>query len=245
VIRITNVSKSYAGRIAVDGVTLHLQARQTHVLIGSSGAGKSTLLRLLVGLENPDRGTIEIDGKHLQTGAGAKPVGYVPQEGGLFPHMTGRQNATVVARVRRWPKPRIAARLEELRDLVGLEAGLLDSLPGELSGGQRQRVAIMRAAFLDPAVMILDEPLGALDPLIRNDLQDELKAIFNRMGKTVVLVTHDLGEAAFFGHTVTLMHEGRVVQSGPMDELLKRPVTPFVTRFIHAQRTIRGLEGDL
>jgi len=138
--------------------------------------------------------------------------------------------------LRKWPKPKINERIEELRRLVGLDAALLKQFPHELSGGQQQRVAIMRAAMLDPAVLLLDEPMGALDPLIRRNLQQELKSIFHRLGKTVLLVTHDVGEAAFLADCITLLHEGRIVQTGSYRELLERPSEPFVTQFINAQR---------
>jgi osmoprotectant transport system ATP-binding protein len=128
--------------------------------------------------------------------------------------------------------------VEELRKVVDLDASILGRFPREMSGGQKQRVAIMRAAMMDPAVMLLDEPMAALDPLIRSSLQQELKSIFQRLNKTVLLVTHDLGEAVFLAEQITMLHEGRIVQTGTYGDLLLRPASPFVTQFINAQRTL-------
>jgi osmoprotectant transport system ATP-binding protein len=172
-------------------------------------------------------------------------MGYVIQEGGLFPHLTVERNVTLMARQLRWTRPRIGERLGTLEELVRFPPGLLGRYPAELSGGQRQRVSLMRALMLDPDLLLLDEPLGALDPLIRYDLQQELGAIFERLGKTVLLVTHDLAEAAYFAHHLVLMREGRLVQQGRPRALLEAPADPFVTRFVNAQRRpLDVLEGN-
>jgi osmoprotectant transport system ATP-binding protein len=163
-------------------------------------------------------------------------MGYVIQDGGLFPHLTARANVTVLARHLGWDAARIAARTEELEALTRFPEGGLDRYPGELSGGQRQRVALMRALMLDPDVLLLDEPLGALDPITRHDLQGDLKEIFQTLQKTVLLVTHDVAEAAHFADAVALMLEGRVVQHGTVRDLVEQPADPFVTRFLEAQR---------
>jgi osmoprotectant transport system ATP-binding protein len=163
-------------------------------------------------------------------------IGYVVQEGGLFPHLTARDNVALLARHLGWPAARIEARLGELGALTRLPPELLDRYPAQLSGGQRQRVGIMRALMMDPDLLLLDEPLGALDPLVRADLQDDLLAAFRSLGKSVVMVTHDLDEAAFFGHRLVLLRDGRVVQVGTLDDLAHAPADPFVTRFLHAQR---------
>jgi osmoprotectant transport system ATP-binding protein len=162
----------------------------------------------------------------------------VPQDGGLFPHISGFENVSLIAKLRGWTRQKIESRVEELRKLVGLEAQLLAQFPFELSGGQQQRVAIMRAAMMDPQVMLLDEPMAALDPLIRRSLQQELKSIFQRLDKTVLLVTHDLGEAVYLAERITLLHEGRIIQTGSYRDLLSTPADPFVTAFINAQRTL-------
>ncbi len=146
--------------------------------------------------------------------------------------------SSLIAKLRGWGNSKIAGRVEELRKLVDLPASVLERFPHEISGGQKQRVAIMRAAMMDPAVMLLDEPMAALDPLIRRSLQQELKSIFNRLGKTVLIVTHDLGEAVFLADRITLLHEGRILQSGSYADLLRHPADPFVTLFINAQRTL-------
>jgi osmoprotectant transport system ATP-binding protein len=168
--------------------------------------------------------------------------GYVIQRGGLFPHLTTRQNVNLLAKSLGWSDQKCEIRLVELLEIVQLEASKLGSFPGELSGGQRQRVSLMRALMLDPDVLLLDEPLGALDPLIRTDLQRDLKNIFAELGKTVIMVTHDLSEAAFFGDEIVLMRGGRIVQRGSYRELRDRPADAFVTRFIEAQtERITGL----
>ena len=238
-IHLDTVTKRYGRAYAVQDVTLTAAAEATTVLIGPSGSGKSTLLRLMIGLTRPDAGTVTVDGRRLTTSTAQalrQRMGYVIQEGGLFPHLTGRANAAVMAHHLGWPQDRIDARIEELVRLVQLDPDRLSQYPNELSGGQRQRVSLMRALMLDPDVLLLDEPLGALDPMIRADLQDDLRDIFRRLGKTVVFVTHDIGEAAFFGDRVVLLREGQIEQTGPMASLLDAPASPFVTDFIQAQR---------
>jgi len=244
-LELQNIFKSYEGRAVLADVNLTVPQGVTHALIGSSGSGKTTLLRITLGLIPFDRGYVKIEGQKLLSFTQvewADRIGYVPQDGGLFPHMSGRNNVALIARLRGWSKARIDARVEELRKVVDLDAELLTHFPSELSGGQRQRVAIMRAAMMDPAVMLLDEPMAALDPLIRSSLQEELKSIFKRLGKTVLLVTHDLGEAVFLAEQITLLHEGRIVQSGSYRDLLQHPASPFVSQFIKAQRSLPETE---
>jgi osmoprotectant transport system ATP-binding protein len=175
----------------------------------------------------------------------ARKIGYVIQDGGLFPHLTAEKNVVLVAGVLGWSKPRIAARLAELCALTGIDALTLRQFPKNLSGGQRQRVGLMRALMLDPEILILDEPLGALDPIVRAGLQTELKRIFNTVKKTVLLVTHDINEAAIFGHTITLLNNGRIEQHGVFEDLLKHPATTFVSEFINAQRPSQWLREYL
>ncbi|MBY6241879.1 ATP-binding cassette domain-containing protein [Methylosinus sp. Sm6] len=236
-IRLDEVSKSYGDVLAVDRVTLTIEDGRTTALIGPSGSGKSTLLSLIVGLEQPDAGTIEVE-SHLLTPKSAphlrRLMGYVIQDGGLFPHLTARRNIELMAREDGWSAERRAARLDELRQLTRLPGAALERYPAELSGGQRQRVSLMRALMLDPDILLMDEPLGALDPLIRADLQDDLAAIFERLRKTVVIVTHDLPEAAFFAERIVLMNHGRLVQTGRFADLVERPAGEFVTRFVRA-----------
>jgi osmoprotectant transport system ATP-binding protein len=241
-----HICKEFDGRPVLSDVSVTVPTGGTHALIGSSGSGKTTLLRLTLRLIDFDQGTVQIDGRPLSTfgpEAWADQIGYVPQDGGLFPHLTGQQNVSLVARLRHWKPQAIQERLAQLQTLVALEPSVLQRYPHQMSGGQKQRVAIMRAAMLDPAVMLLDEPMAALDPLIRSTLQDELKEIFQRLAKTVLIVTHDLGEAAFLAEQITLLHQGRVVQSGTFSDLLLRPADAFVTSFIKAQRTLPDSAG--
>lgn len=237
---LVEVSKAYDSVAALRGVDLPIEPERTTVLIGPSGCGKSTLIRLMAGLIRPDSGQILFAGTPL-TEANLQQVrhrmGYVIQEGGLFPHMTVRGNVTLLARYLRWKSARIRDRLTELCELMQLPTTILDRFPFDISGGQRQRISLMRALMLDPDVLLLDEPLGALDPMIRFDLQQDLKRIFQQLRKTVVLVTHDLGEAAFLGDTVVLLREGQIVQQGPPGELLQHPRDAFVERFVRAQRS--------
>ncbi|MGE3681097.1 MAG: ATP-binding cassette domain-containing protein [Bdellovibrionales bacterium] len=241
VIFITNVSKSFASERALDHVHLTVPVGEVHALIGLSGSGKSTLLRILMGVIPPDSGEIRV-GK-LRLGAVAhsqwvQNIGYVPQESGLFPHLTASENIRLRAETLSWNSDRMRARMEALLELTALDPALLERYPHELSGGQKQRVALMRAAFLDPQVMVLDEPMGALDPMIRSELQAELKSAFARLNKTVLLVTHDLAEAAYLAKSVSLMNEGRIVQQGSLAELVRQPADDYVRRFITAQRSL-------
>src|ERR1700685_61463 len=225
-----NIYKTFEGKPVLTDVNLNIPKGGTHALIGSSGSGKTTLLRITLGLIPFDKGYVKINDQALLSFTPvewADRIGYVPQDGGLFPHISGIENVSLIATLRGWNKQKIESRVEELRKLVGLEAPLLGQFPFELSGGQQQRVAIMRAAMMDPQVMLLDEPMAALDPLIRRTLQQELKSIFQRLNKTVLLVTHDLGEAVFLAQQITLLHEGRIIQSGAYRDLLRHPANPF------------------
>jgi osmoprotectant transport system ATP-binding protein len=239
VIELIELSKAYGGHPAVSGITLTVPPEETLVLIGPSGCGKSTVLRLIVGLLCPDSGEVRIDGRTMNPASALelrRRIGYVIQEGGLFPHLTARTNVTLLARELGWPRTKEDARLRELADLVRLPLRSIDRFPQELSGGQRQRVALMRALLLDPSVLVMDEPLAALDPMIRAQLQEELRELFARLRKTVLFVTHDMSEAAYLGATIALMREGRIVQRGKAAELLDHPSEPFVNEFLRAQR---------
>jgi osmoprotectant transport system ATP-binding protein len=233
-LELNQVSKNYADVCALERCDLSIASGQTTVLIGPSGCGKSTILRLIIGLQTPDEGSIHFAGQRLERDslpALRQRMGYVIQDGGLFPHLCARDNVALMARYLRWPDVRIATRITELAELTHFPVDALDRFPLQLSGGQQQRVSLMRALMLDPEVLLLDEPLGALDPMIRRDLQVDLR------GKTVLMVTHDLGEAAFFADTVVLLRDGRIVQQGTMEQLLREPADDFVRRFIQAQRS--------
>ena len=239
-IDLRGVTRSYEGRRVLGPLTLDVPARRTLALVGPSGCGKSTLLRLVVGLLAPDEGSVEVDGTRVTEGTRARlrlGMGYVIQEGALFPHLTAAGNVALLARDQRWSESAIAQRIDELARLAHFPHDLLERYPAQLSGGQKQRVALMRALVLDPAVLLFDEPLGALDPMIRAKLQDELAQLFRTLAKTVLFVTHDLAEAAYLADEVVLLREGRIVQRGTARDLVERPAEPFVTEFVRAQRT--------
>lgn len=233
------LTKAYGGIVALNGVTLSCPVGSTNVLIGPSGCGKSTLLRMVAGLVWPTGGQVRFDGEVI-TAANVQQIrhrtGYVIQEGGLFPHLTARGNVTLAAQYLGWDRDRVDARLAEVARLARFPMERLTSKPGQLSGGQQQRVSIMRALMLDPDVLLLDEPLGALDPMIRADLQQELRELMGRLGKTVLLVTHDLAEAAWFADVIHLMRQGKIVQSGALGDFAERPANAFVEQFVRAQR---------
>ena len=246
-LKFTNVSKKYDGTPVLTPIDLEIKKGQTTILIGPSGCGKSTLLRLIAGLIQPDTGHILFEDAPITSGNLAEfrqRMGYVIQEGGLFPHFSVERNATLMARYLGQPMPAIDRRLHELVELVRLPSELLQRYPGELSGGQRQRVSLMRALMLDPDLLLLDEPLGALDPIIRFELQQELRLIFEKLGKTVVMVTHDIAEAAYFGDHLVLLREGSIVQQGSFSDLAKNPAEPFVEQFIFAQREPMRMLGE-
>jgi len=245
-LELQNIYKTFEDRPVLSDVNLSVPKGATQALIGSSGSGKTTLLRITLGLIPFDKGYVKINGQALLSFTPvewADRIGYVPQDGGLFPHISARNNVSLIAKLRGWRKSKIEDRVEELRKVVDLDPEILTRFPREMSGGQKQRVAIMRAAMMDPAVMLLDEPMAALDPLIRRSLQQELKSIFQRLNKTVLLVTHDLGEAVYLAEQITLLHEGRVVQTGSYRDLLLQPATPFVSQFINAQRSLPDAEA--
>src|SRR5437879_2661652 len=239
--RLVNVSKRYADTVALQPTNLLVERSKTTVLIGPSGCGKSTLLRLIIRLIEPDSGSIEFNGEVIRPDnidVLRHRIGYVIQEGGLFPHLTSRANVLLMARHIAKSQEEMQRRLLELCELTRFSNQLLPRYPVELSGGQRQRVSLMRALMLSPDFLLLDEPLGALDPLVRASLQKDLKEIFARLRQTVLFVTHDLAEAIYFGNEIVLMNEGRIVQKGSVTDLRERPADAFVSEFIHAQRGI-------
>ena len=247
-IRLQNIAKHYGDNKAVGSVDLICEAGCTTVLIGPSGSGKSTILRAIIGLVTPDSGEVIIDGKTLSPSNlldQRRKMGYVIQEGGLFPHLSVMGNISLMARYLGWDEGRILSRASELCSLTKFPEDALSRYPLQISGGQRQRVSLMRALMLDPEIILLDEPLGSLDPLIRSELQSDLKDIFRTLGKTVVMVTHDIGEAGFLGNKIVFINEGGILQSGTFKELLNSPKDPFITRFINAQRSPLESSGDV
>lgn len=238
-VQLIGVSKGFGDVTALHPTNLDFRLGLTTALIGPSGCGKSTLLRLIVALLFPDRGRVVFDRADV-TEANAQEIrrriGYVIQEGGLFPHLTARANVLLMSRHLGRPALESDQRLAELCALSQFPVVALERYPAELSGGQRQRVSLMRALMLSPELLLLDEPLGALDPLVRSALQKDLKKIFARLKQSVVLVTHDMAEAAYLADEIVLIDQGRIVQRGTAADLRDRPANEFVSEFINAQR---------
>jgi osmoprotectant transport system ATP-binding protein len=254
VIRLEHVTKRFAEKTAVDDVSLEVAAGEFAILLGPSGCGKTTTLRAINRMTDIDSGTIVIDGLNVLE---SKPdelrrrIGYVIQSIGLFPHMTVERNIATVPRLLGWKADRIAARVRELLELVGLDpATYATKRPRQLSGGEQQRVGVARALAADPAVLLMDEPFGALDPLSRQRLQVEFRKLQRDLGTTVVFVTHDVEEAVLLGDRIALMEHGRLVQFDTPESLWLNPVAPFVRDFfgvefalkILSRQTVSGLD---
>jgi len=245
-IQFTNVSKQYPdGTRAVDDFTLTIPSRRTTVFVGSSGCGKTTILRMVNRMIDPTSGTIEIDGESV---AGLDPValrrsiGYVMQNSGLLPHRKVVDNIATVPVLTGTAKRQARERALELMDTVGLDRSLADRYPSQLSGGQQQRVGVARGLAVDPNILLMDEPFGAVDPLVRADLQRELRRLQRDLDKTVVFVTHDIDEAFLLGDQVVILEKGgRIAQQGSPDEILSAPATDFVSDFVGANRGKRAL----
>jgi osmoprotectant transport system ATP-binding protein len=240
VIALDEIEKSFGGRTILGPLSLEVPAGRRLAIVGPSGCGKSTLLRVVLGLVHPDRGRAVVGGEIL--GAATKVsvrrrIGYVVQDGGLFPHLSAEGNVTLVAKHLGWDEQRVRRRVDRLAELAGLDRQALLRWPAQLSGGQRQRVGIMRALMLDPDVLLLDEPLGALDAITRGRLQRELASLFRSLGKTVVLVTHDIAEAGLLADETAVMRDGRIVQRGELDAIERQPVDAFVRELIASRRS--------
>jgi osmoprotectant transport system ATP-binding protein len=231
---------------AVDDISLDVGEGELHVLIGPSGSGKTTTMRMINRLETLTSGRILIGGRDIQTMNVVelrRGIGYVIQQGGLFPHFTVADNVAVVPRLLGWTRQKRRQRAEELLALVGLPPEqFANRYPRELSGGQQQRVGVARALAVDPPIVLMDEPFGAVDPITRKQLQRELHRIQEEVRKTIVFVTHDIAEAFLLGDRIVLMAEGRIVQNGAPSELLRTPADPFVTAFIGEDRGLRALQ---
>jgi osmoprotectant transport system ATP-binding protein len=246
-ITLRGVTKTFPGSStpAVAPLDLEIPGGRLMVLIGPSGCGKTTTLRMINRLIEPTAGTITIDGDDIRgrsTTELRRGIGYVIQQVGLFPHRTIAQNIATVPRLLGWDKARTAARVEELVDLVGLDRTLLSRYPAELSGGQQQRVGVARALAADPPVLLMDEPFGAVDPIVRARLQHELLDLQAKVQRTIVLVTHDIDEAVALGDLVAVLNVGGVLeQCAPPDELLAAPANDFVASFLGAERSIKRL----
>src|ERR1700688_5194084 len=212
------------GQPLLSGLNLRVQRGETLVLLGRSGSGKTTTLKLINRLLTPASGDVLVNGAPTAHGDGIRlrrSIGYVIQEIGLFPHFTVERNIGLVPRIEGWPAPRVHQRVEELLQMVGLELPIAARYPHQLSGGQRQRVGVARALAADPAILLMDEPFGALDPLTRDELQREFLSLQQRLNKTVVFVTHDLREALRLGSRIALMDAGRLITVLPPEQFLR------------------------
>src|SRR5215212_1905046 len=231
---------------AVDDVSFDVGAGEIIVLIGPSGSGKTTTMRMINRLESLTSGRIVIDGRDVAAMNDVelrRGIGYVIQQGGLFPHFTVADNVAVVPRLLGWPRDKRRQRACELLALVGLPPEqFADRYPRQLSGGQQQRVGVARALAADPPIVLMDEPFGAVDPITRKQLQRELRRIQAEVRKTIVFVTHDITEAFLLGDRIVLMAQGRIVQDGAPSDLLRNPADPFVTAFIGEDRGLRALQ---
>ena len=235
-IEIDDITKTYSGTTVVDRVTLTIEPRSICVIVGTSGSGKTTLMRMINKLVEPTSGHIRIDGEDI-AGIHAyelrRRIGYAIQGHGLFPHRTVGQNVATVPKLLGWDKKKTADRVDELLSLFQLDpAEFRDRLPHELSGGQQQRVGVARALAASPNILLMDEPYGALDPVIRAKAQEDLLAIQRKFGTTVVLVTHDMEEAIHLGDTIAVMDKGKLLQCAKPAEIIANPATPFVAELI-------------
>lgn len=241
------VTKSYGGQpAAVESFSLTLQSNSTTVLVGSSGSGKTTLLRMVNRMIDPDSGYVAIDDLKVTEQNPVKlrrSIGYVMQDGGLLPHRTVVQNITTVARLNGMDAKVATSKALEVMDLVGLDRDFSDRYPAQLSGGQKQRVGVARALMVESNVLLMDEPFGAVDPIVRKELQLQLKQLQRDLKKTVLFVTHDIDEALLLADQLVILGEGgKILQSGSPEELMANPDSGFIASFIGADKAERTLE---
>ena len=237
-IELRSISKSYGNQTVFQDLDLTFQNGKTYTIIGQSGCGKSTIIRIIAGLVEAENGSIYLNNSELtdsNKNLFRKKIGYVIQDGGLFPHLTAKQNIELQSKYFNYPLDQIQVGMNYLLALTKFSSTLLNKYPSQLSGGEKQRVALMRSLMMDPDILLLDEPLGALDPMIRSDLQIELKNIFTKLNKTVVLVTHDLNEAAFFADEIVLLNKGIIEQQDSVRNFFNNPKSEYVHKFISAQ----------
>lgn len=237
-IKIHEVSKNFGPTNVIPSLSLQIPTGETHILLGSSGCGKTTILRMMAGLCNADSGKVSLDSDNINSLSAieiSNRVGYVIQEGGLMPHLSAADNILLPIKIRGQDLTAARDRMYDFANAVELTTNQLTRFPHQLSGGQRQRVALIRGLILNQPIILLDEPLSALDPVVRMNLQIHLKKLFERLTKTVVLVTHDLNVASYLGDRISLLDQGRIVQQGRFDDLLNQPKNDFVRDFIRAQ----------
>ncbi|ASN03897.1 betaine/proline/choline family ABC transporter ATP-binding protein [Virgibacillus necropolis] len=243
-LKFNHVSKVYdGGKKAVDGMNLEVDKGEFIVFIGPSGCGKTTTMKMINRLIEPSEGSIHIEGENIlekDLVQLRREIGYVIQQIGLFPHMTIEENISLVPKLLKWPEDKRRSRAEELLQLVDMEKSYLERYPNELSGGQQQRIGVLRALAADPPLILMDEPFGALDPITRDALQEEFKKLQQSLGKTIVFVTHDMDEALKLADRIVIMREGKLVQVGTPDEILRNPADDFVEEFIGKERLVQA-----
>ena len=231
-----NVSKIYPGdKVAVENINLRIERGEFVCFIGTSGGGKTTTLRMINGMLIPTGGDITVDGKNIHDIDPIelrRSIGYVIQNIGLMPHMTIRDNITLVPKLLKWPKEKRDARAKELIKMVELPEEFLDRYPSELSGGQQQRIGVIRALAADQQIILMDEPFGALDPLTREALQRLVKRLQQQMGRTIIMVTHDMDEAIRLADRIVIMDQGHIIQNASPDDVLTHPANEFVANLI-------------
>lgn len=243
IIEFKNVRKIYGDNVAVDTTNLSVTAGEFICFIGTSGSGKTTLMRMINRMLKPSEGNIYFEGKDISTINPIhlrRKIGYVIQNIGLMPHMTIYENITLVPKLLKWPEEKKKAKAKELIKLVELPEDFLDRYPSELSGGQQQRIGVIRALAADQDVILMDEPFGALDPITREGIQDLVKTLQEKMGKTIVLVTHDMDEALKLASRIVVMDNGQMVQVATPDDILHHPATEFVEKMIGEERLMHA-----
>jgi osmoprotectant transport system ATP-binding protein len=244
-VELREVTKRYGDTVAVDRLSLVVPAGRITVLIGPSGCGKTTSLRMVNRLIEPTSGEILIDGQNVMREDPTllrRRIGYVIQQVGLFPHQTIAENVATVPKLLGWPEARIRARVDELLALIGFEPGRMRKrYPAQLSGGERQRVGVARALAAEPPLMLMDEPFGAVDPIVRERLQNQFLELHRALAITVIFVTHDIDEAIKLGDRVAIMRAGKLVQYSPPGELLAHPANDFVAQFVGSDRGLKRL----
>ncbi|MEK5174477.1 betaine/proline/choline family ABC transporter ATP-binding protein [Heyndrickxia sp. FSL W8-0496] len=243
-LKFDHVTKIYkGGKKAVDDLNLEFKSGEFIVFIGPSGCGKTTTMKMINRLIEPTSGSIYINGKNILEKDPVqlrREIGYVIQQIGLFPHMTIQQNISLIPKLLKWPEEKRRDRAKELLKLVNMTEDYLDRYPHELSGGQQQRIGVLRALAADQPLILMDEPFGALDPITRDSLQDEFKKLQKSLGKTIVFVTHDMDEALKLADQIVIMRDGKLVQVGSPDEILREPANDFVEEFIGKERLLQA-----